>query len=138
MEKRQVILASHGEFSKGLKDSLRMILGDLAEGVRSYSLYPGEKANDFKEELEKEIQADSDTEFVILTDVFGGSVCNALTMLTVYENVRLFAGMNFNMAVEALTESVPLDEESIKGILEAAKEGAIQVTLNKEEEEEDF
>ncbi len=138
MEKRQVILASHGEFSKGLKDSLRMILGELAEGVRSYSLYPGENANDFKEELEKEIQADSDTEFVILTDVFGGSVCNALTMLTVYENVRLFAGMNFNMAVEALTESVPLDEESIKGILEAAKEGAIQVTLNKEEEEEDF
>lgn len=138
MEKRQVMLASHGEFSKGLKDSLGMILGEIAEGVRSYSLYPGGNANDFKEELEKEIQSDSDTEFVILTDVFGGSVCNALTMLTVYENVRLFAGMNFNMAVEALTESVPLNEESVKGILEAAKEGVIHVALNKEEEEEDF
>ena len=35
-----------------------------------------------KEELEKEINANRDTEFVILTDVFGGSVCNALMTLT--------------------------------------------------------
>lgn len=137
MEKRQVILASHGGFSKGLKDSLGMILGELAEGVRAYSLYPGESASDFKESLEREIRESAGTEFVILTDVFGGSVCNALMLLTGYENVKLFAGMNFNMAAEVLTESVPLDEKAVEGILNTAREGVAHVVL-KNEEEEDF
>lgn len=137
MEKRQVILASHGEFSKGLRDSLKMILGELAGDIRSYSLYPGEVASDFGEELGKEIRDNSDTEFVILTDVFGGSVCNALMTLTIYENVKLFAGMNFNMAAEVLTQGIPLDEKAIEEVLGTAREGVMHVVL-KEEEEEDF
>ena len=136
VEKRQVILASHGEFSKGLRDSLKMILGECAEHVRAYSLYPGELASDFKEELEKEINANRDTEFVILTDVFGGSVCNALMTLTVCENVKLFAGMNFNMAAEVLTQGVPLTEKAVEEILDTSKEGIMQVVLKKEEEED--
>lgn len=136
MEKRKVILASHGEFSKGLKDSLKMILGELAEDVRAYSLYPGENAVDFKAALEKEVQDDKDTEFVILTDVFGGSVCNVLMTLSVYENVTVFAGMNFNMAVEALTAGIPLDENAVQEIVNTAKEGITHVVLKREEEEE--
>ena len=136
MEKRQVILASHGEFSKGLRDSLKMILGETAENVRAYSLYPGEVASDFREELEKEINAEKDTEFVILTDVFGGSVCNALMTLTICENVKLFAGMNFNMAAEVLTQSIPLSEKAVEEILDTAKEGVLHVVLKKEEEED--
>lgn len=136
MEKRKVILASHGEFSKGLKDSLKMILGELAEDVRAYSLYPGENAVDFKAALEKEVQDDKDTEFVILTDVFGGSVCNVLMTLSVYENVTVFAGMNFNMAVEALTAGIPLDEKAVQEIVNTAKEGITHVVLKREEEEE--
>ena len=136
MERRQVILASHGEFSKGLRDSLKMILGEIAENVRAYSLYPGEIASDFREELEKEINDNKDTEFVILTDVFGGSVCNALMSLTIYENVKLFAGMNFNMAAEVLTQSTPLTEKAAEEILDTAKEGVVHVVLKKEEEED--
>ena len=137
VEKRQVILASHGEFSKGLRDSLKMILGELAEDVRAYSLYPGENAADFKTALENEIKDCKDTEFVILTDVFGGSVCNALMTLSIYENVKVFAGMNFNMAAEVLTSVVPLDESVVEEIVDTAREGITHVVL-KNEEEEDF
>ncbi len=137
MERRQVILASHGEFSKGLKDSLTMILGELAEDIRAYSLYPGGNALDFKEELEEEIRENAATEYVILTDVFGGSVCNALMLLTGYENVRLFAGMNFNMAAEVLTGDMPLSEKAVEELLNTAREGVTRVVL-REEEEEDF
>ena len=137
VEKRQVILASHGEFSKGLRDSLKMILGELAEDVRAYSLYPGENAADFKTALENEIKDCKDTEFVILTDVFGGSVCNALMTLSIYQNVKLFAGMNFNMGAEVLTSVVPLDESAVEEIVDTAREGITHVVL-KNEEEEDF
>lgn len=137
VEKRQVILASHGEFSKGLRDSLKMILGELAEDVRAYSLYPGENEADFKTALENEIKDCKDTEFVILTDVFGGSVCNALMTLSIYENVKVFAGMNFNMAAEVLTSVIPLDESAVEEIVNTAREGITHVVL-KNEEEEDF
>lgn len=137
VEKRQVILASHGDFSKGLKDSLKMILGGMADQIRDYSLYPGENASDFRENLEEEIKGCSDTEYVILTDVFGGSVCNALMTLSAYENVKVFAGMNFSLAAELLMQGIPLDEKTVEEVLNTARKGMMQVVLG-EEEEEDF
>lgn len=138
MKNRKFILASHGDFSKGLKSSLQMIAGEAADAICTYSLYPGENAIDFKEELEQEIRAFTDTEFVILTDVFGGSVCNSLFPLSVYENVRLFSGMNFSMAIEVLTGYPDgLGEAEIQELLNTAKDGVCHVILQ-EEEKEDF
>lgn len=135
---RKVVLASHGEFSKGLKDSLKMILGEAADEVRAYSLYPGENAVDFKEELEKEIRQSENMEYVILTDVFGGSVCNALLPLTIYDNVKLFSGMNFNMAAEILMHGeAPLEAGGIEEILDTARNGICHLVLE-EQEKEDF
>ena len=50
---RNIILASHGEFSKGLKDSVSMIVGDLADPIRTYSLYPSCSPADYMEEMTK-------------------------------------------------------------------------------------
>lgn len=134
---RKLILASHGEFSKGLQNSLQMIIGDLAKDVTTYSLYPGENAEDFKEELEQEIKEHSETEYVILTDVYGGSVCSSLISLTVYDNVFLFTGMNFNMAVELLTGfTEPLTKENISELLEEVKLGIHQVIIESNEMED--
>lgn len=36
----RVIFASHGGLSKGMKDSVSMIVGDLAKNVETYSLLP--------------------------------------------------------------------------------------------------
>lgn len=36
----RVIFASHGGLSKGMKDSVSMIVGDLAKDVETYSLLP--------------------------------------------------------------------------------------------------
>lgn len=139
VEKRQIILASHGEFSKGLKHSLEMILGNMANQIRVYSLYPGENASDFQAALEKEIAEHTDTEYVILTDVFGGSVCNALMILAGHENVKVFAGMNFNLVTELLMQSIPLTEEAVRDMLDTARSGIMQVVLDETlRMEEDF
>lgn len=34
----KIILASHGGLSKGMKDSVSMIVGDLAKDIETYSL----------------------------------------------------------------------------------------------------
>ncbi len=54
----KIILASHGELSKGMLNSVQMIVGDLANGIETYSLYPGENPNDYALSLKKKISQD--------------------------------------------------------------------------------
>ena len=50
----RLIFASHGGLSKGMKDSVSMIVGDLAKNVETYSLLPGQNPEDFYQEVLKE------------------------------------------------------------------------------------
>lgn len=136
---RKIILASHGEFSKGLLDSAKMIVGDLANCASAYSLYPGESAADFALELEKTIAEDKESEYVILSDLYGASVCTAMLRLTTFDNVKLFSGMNLNMVLELVTRfSDNLTNEDIEQLVEESKMGIQNVTLKINEEEEVF
>ena len=47
----KIILASHGDLSKGMLNSVSMIVGDLAKDVETYSLLPGENPEDYYQEL---------------------------------------------------------------------------------------
>ncbi len=126
---RKVIIASHGEFSIGLKHSASMIIGDLAKDICTYSLYPSETPNDFKEEIQIEIVENPDQEFVFLCDIKGGSVHTTLSQLSIYPNVKVFSGTNLNLVLDIML-SFPnaLDENSETALLDNAKEG---ITLEK-------
>lgn len=53
----KIILASHGGLSKGMKDSVSMIVGDLARDIETYSLLPGQNPEDFYQEVLKEAKS---------------------------------------------------------------------------------
>ena len=74
---REVILASHGRFAEGIEDSVTMIIGKQ-ENLKTFGMRPGESAVDFAEVIKKEILEKPDAEFVILTDLYGASVCTAM------------------------------------------------------------
>lgn len=136
---RKIILASHGEFSKGLLDSVKMIVGDLANCVSPYSLYPGQSASDFVLELEKVILEDKECEYIILSDLYGASVCTAMLRLTNLHNVNLFSGMNLNMVLELLTRfSDKLTTKDVEELVKESRMGIQSVTLQIKEEEEVF
>ena len=97
---RRFYIASHGDFSKGIKHSLEMIAGHSA-AVHTYSLYPGESAVDFWRVKKKAEQAPED-EFILMGDLFGASVVTAMMGLTVLENVIVFSGVNLNLALELM------------------------------------
>ena len=73
----KIILASHGKLSKGMLDSVKMIIGSLADGVETYSLFPGESANDYANELKERMLQDEE-DYLLICDVQGGSVFNSL------------------------------------------------------------
>ena len=119
----KIILASHGKLSKGMLDSVKMIIGSLADGVETYSLFPGESANDYANELNERMLQDEE-DYLLICDVQGGSVFNSLVQLVTNERVKVVAGMNLSLVLELIVAnqggSINLDT-----ILEASKEGIL-------------
>lgn len=137
----QIIIATHGGLSRGMLDSLHMVAGGAADGIETYSLELGQNPNDYYEELRERI-ASSDEQFIIMCDIKGGSVHNALFRLTELPNVVLFSGLTMGMALEiALTARDGLDADAAQRVLDAAREG-VTVTVGgaiaDEDEDEDF
>lgn len=137
----QIIIATHGGLSKGMLDSLHMVAGGAADGIETYSLEFGQNPNDYYEELRERIAA-TDEQFIIMCDIKGGSVHNALLRLTELPNVVIFSGLTMGMALEiALTAREGLDADAAQRVLDAAREGmtlAIGGETPDEEEDEDF
>lgn len=137
----QIIIATHGGLSKGMLDSLHMVAGGAADGIETYSLEFGQNPNDYYEELRERIAATGE-QFIIMCDIKGGSVHNALFRLTELPNVVIFSGLTMGMALEiALTARDGMDADAAQRVLDAAREGvtvAIGGETPDEEEDEDF
>ncbi len=103
----QIIIATHGGLSKGMLDSLHMVAGGAADGIETYSLEFGQNPNDYYEELRERIAA-TEEQFIIMCDIKGGSVHNALFRLTELPNEF---GQNPNDYYEELRERIAATEE---------------------------
>lgn len=133
----RVIFASHGGLSKGMKDSVSMIVGDLAKNVETYSLLPGENPEDYYQELYKQAN-ESNEQILVLCDIKGGSVHTALSKLAVLDNVVVFSGMNMGLALDIVLRHAHLSEEELQEIIENARDGIAMMKELNQVENEDF
>lgn len=135
----KIILASHGGLSKGMKDSVSMIVGDLSKDVETYSLLPGENPEDFYQEVLNEAK-ESEELFLILCDIKGGSVHTALSKLAVLDNVMVFSGMNMGLVLDVVMRSMNgnLELADANDLIEAAKDGMTVMNGMISEDDEDF
>lgn len=118
----KIILASHGEFSKGLLQSVKMIVGPLADDVETYSLQVGENPSDYYEQLKQRI-ANTKEQFIILCDIKGGSVHSALSRLREYPNVVIFSGMNMGLVLDIVLHAQQSNLADYETLLHNAREG---------------
>ncbi len=132
---RKMIIATHGDFSVGIKQSLQMIAGSAADGIITYQLRPGGSATDFVKDISETF--DSETQYLILGDLFGASVVNSFIPLSQESNVFLISGVNLNLALEFLLTPGELDEELVESIIKNSRDGIKLVKLV-EEDNEDF
>ncbi len=133
----RVIFASHGGLSKGMKDSVTMIVGDLAKNVETYSLLPGENPEDYYQELYKQAN-ESNEQILVLCDIKGGSVHTALSKLAVLDNVVVFSGMNMGLALDIVLKHTHLSEEELQEVIENARDGITMMKELNKVENEDF
>lgn len=93
---RHYILASHGTFSQGIYDAVRIILGEKKH-VHILSAYvrEGQDITALVEEVMQVIPQDS--QIIVCTDVFGGSVNNEFMKYIGNDHFYLMSGMNLPM-----------------------------------------
>ena len=98
-----IILASHGDFAKGILQSATMIFGE-EKNVEAVTLMPSEGPDDIKEKMKKAIESfDSQDEILFLVDLWGGTPFNQADSLVEEHKDKwaIVAGMNLPMVIEA-------------------------------------
>ena len=121
-----IILASHGHFAEGIKESAQMIFGEQ-EKFETAILLPSMGPDDLKSELEACIEKVDSEEILFLVDLWGGTPFNQTSNLLEghEENWAIVAGMNLPMVIEALSERFTSESshDIAKAIIESAREG---------------
>jgi len=99
----KIILVSHGSYSKGLYETIEMILGPQ-ENISYVGLYPENNLDWLVEEIEKELKTvPNGEEILVFTDMFYGSPFNAVVRLMENYNLYHVTGINVPLLMEALT-----------------------------------
>lgn len=127
---KKILLLTHGDFCKGIKSSLDVIISDSSMvDVLSVSV------SDSPEEIRNNIQSyidsiDKDIPIFIITDIPAGSTTtNAVQYLLYRDNIHLITGLNLGMLLAVALQ--PIEEGNIKEnvheLLEDAKNTLVYV-----------
>jgi len=122
-----IILASHGEFAKGILQSGAMIFGEQ-ENVQAVTLMPSEGPDDVLAKMKDAIASfDNQDEVLFLVDLWGGTPFNQANSLFEEHKDKwaIVAGMNLPMVIEAYASRSSMEsaQEIAVYILKTAKEG---------------
>lgn len=103
-----IAVITHGKFADGIKDSLRMIVGEQ-ENFESLGLKEGQGLEEFKSEVKKVITSvNSGSGVLVFVDMFGATPFNAVSMLrnelkADEVDVLMITGVNLPVLLEAST-----------------------------------
>ncbi len=135
----KILIASHGTLAKGMKCSLELIMGKQEE-VKTFCAYlDGEtsieaRVKEFMENIKE------GEEWVIVTDLLGGSVNNEFMKYIHRPDIHLLTGMNLALLLVLIELKDASVEVAIEEALNAAREGAVNCRklLDAEAKNEDF
>ncbi|MGX7195618.1 mannose/fructose/sorbose PTS transporter subunit IIA [Enterococcus olivae] len=122
-----IILASHGDFAKGILQSGAMIFGEQ-QNVAACVLEPSEGPDDIKAKMQEAINSFDDQEEVLfLVDLWGGTPFNQANSLLEDHKDKwaIVSGMNLPMVIESYASRFSMNtaHEIAAAILGTAKDG---------------
>lgn len=106
-----IVIASHGNFAKGIMQSGQMIFGEQ-KNVQAVTFMPDQGPDDLKANLEAAIaKFDDNQQVLFLIDLWGGSPFNQSNNLFEQhqDNWAIVTGLNLPMLIEAYTSRMSMD-----------------------------
>ena len=98
----QIILASHSQMAKCLKQTVELIMGKQSN-LHAIAAYDDEQES-LKKQIADQITSNSNEKYLFLTDIIGGSVNTTIAqMIDDKENMFLVTGMNLPLVLTVLT-----------------------------------
>lgn len=134
---QKIIIASHGKFSKGIEDSIKILIGERAE-VDFIAAYREEIPDNrvLTEVFRKILSENKLKEIIMFTDITGGSITNtALSFIPDHPNLHIISGSSLSLILEYILTSEEEEEENknpdykkiIKQSIEEAKTGMVYI-----------
>ncbi len=120
---RKFLIITHGEFAKGIAQSLTLFLGE-DHPFHAISAYvdgntPHNEINAFMNTVS------ADDELIILTDILGGSVNQLMIPYMQRENTYIIAGFNFPLLLELNYYPEPATKEGLIDLVNNCKESLV-------------
>jgi len=97
---RKILIATHGEFAGGLKQTMDFVLGGN-EKVGVLSAYTTPDFDMDREAAAVVDELEDGDELIVMTDVLGGSVANAFSGHISHPGVYVLAGVNAGHGADA-------------------------------------
>lgn len=131
----KILVIGHGRFAEGIKSVANIIVGDLSE-VTFMNTYVDDI--DFHIELDNYFSENKNV--LALTDLFGGSVNQAIIQYITKVNIDVITGINIPLILEILISNTTGNNLDFRRIISSAKEQIVYVNdmlenLNNEEGE---
>lgn len=136
----QIIVATHGNFAKGILDSIKLICGEQ-KNITHFCAYVDGDMEDGEAQISGELMEllDSfpeDEEVIVLVDLLGGSVCNEFIKLTGRRPFHLIAGLNLGLLMQFVFAPEELTKEMIEEMIDNARASIVYVNDLIEENDE--
>lgn len=136
----KIFFASHGKMASGILSSIEILFGNTSDKLFVYDAYIDETSiydvlDNYFESIEK------NETVVLLSDLLGGSVNQAMIKYLERSNTYLIAGVNLTLVLE-LMATQEVDHLSLLELVNQSREMLMLVELEKMdltiEEDEDF
>lgn len=117
----KILLATHGHMASGVASSIEILFNGIPENLHFFDAYIDDDKLDDKI-VEFLNETDPREVKILISDVYGGSVCQQMTKYMEYENTFVLTGMNLGLVISLLTCSEELDKVTIQKIINDTKE----------------
>ena len=120
---RKFLIATHGAFAKGIGSTLDIIIGPM-ENVHLIQAYIDENKSIEAELTSLLDNAGKEDEWVIFSDLLGGSITNQILQVALRENVHVVAGFNLPVLLDVLLADTnsPVEEVIEQAIINAREQ----------------
>jgi mannose/fructose-specific phosphotransferase system component IIA len=98
---RKFLIATHGQFARGIKSSLEIIIGQTENLFLIEAYVEGNKGIESEMEGILENIGEQD-ELIVFTDLLGGSITNQVLRSTQGRNVHVVSGFNLALLIEVI------------------------------------